>query len=225
MADVPRIGWQEFLDSFVWKQGEHVTLLGPTGKGKTTLGLEILPRRKYVVVFACKAKDSTLNRLMREDGYIKVEEWPPPPYADKVILWPDMRKATYMANQREVFGQALSDIYTAGGWCVYLDELRYICDKLKLAGLVEVLWQQGRSLKISVVGGNQRPRFVPLNAYDQATHLFVWNFNDKENAKRLAEIVGIDEKEVADIVRSLPKYDVLYINADSHRLAITNTKT
>lgn len=224
MANVPRVSWQEFLDGFRWKQGEHVTLLGPTGQGKTTLAMEILPRRRYVVVFGTKAKDKTLDKLQR-DGYIVTQEWPPPPYAEKVILWPSMKKASYKLEQQREFYTALSDIYTAGGWAVYLDELRYICDTLKLGELVEVLWQQGRSLGISVIGGNQRPRFVPLNAYDQATHLFVWNFNDKENAKRLSEIVGIDEKEVAAIVRGLPKYDVLYINADTHTMQITNVKS
>lgn len=223
--DVPRVSWQEFLNSFTWRQGEHVTLLGPTGQGKTTLALAILPRRRYVVVFGTKAKDATLDKLIREEGYHKTDEWPPPPWADKVILWPSTKKIHYKIEQQQEFHKALSDIYTAGGWAVYLDELRYICDTLKLGNYVEVLWQQGRSLGISVIGGNQRPRFVPLNAYDQATHLFVWNFNDKENAKRLSEIVGVDEKEVAAVVRGLPKYDCLYINANTHELLITNTKS
>lgn len=225
MIDVPRVTWDEFLSSFVWKQGEHVTLLGPTGQGKTTLALAILPKREYVIVFGCKAKDKTLDKLIKEDGYFKATEYPPPPWAKRVVLWPSTKMASYRVEQQRVFHEALSDIYTAGGWCVYLDELRYICDTLKLAPYVENLWQQGRSLGISVVGGNQRPRFVPLNAYDQATHLFVWNFNDRENAKRLSEIVGINEKEIAAVVRSLPKYDVLYINADTHALTITNTKS
>lgn len=225
MINVPRVTWDEFLSSFVWKQGEHVTLLGPTGQGKTTLANEILPKREYVIVFGCKAKDKTLDKLIKEEGYIKSTEYPPPPWAKRVVLWPSTKTAHYRLEQQRVFHEALSDIYTAGGWCVYLDELRYICDTLKLATYVENLWQQGRSLGISVVGGNQRPRFVPLNAYDQATHLFVWNFNDRENAKRLSEIVGINEKEIAAVVRGLPKYDVLYINADTHALTITNTKS
>lgn len=225
MIDVPRVTWDEFLTQFSWKQGEHVTLLGPTGQGKTTLAMAILPRRDYVMIFACKAKDRTLDKLIKEEGYIKTQEYPVPPWAKRVILWPSTKGPAYRVEQQRVFHAALSDIYTAGGWCVYLDELRYICDTLKLAPYVENLWQQGRSLGISVVGGNQRPRFVPLNAYDQATHLFVWNFNDRENAKRLSEIVGINEKEIAAVVRSLPKYDVLYINADTHQLLITNTKS
>lgn len=222
--DVPRIAWEDFLADFVWNQGEHVTLLGPTGQGKTTLAREILPRRDWVVTFGTKAKDETLNAMIKQEGFKRQKEWPPPPHVRRVVLWPDMSKPTYKVEQQRVFYEALSEIYKSGGWCVYLDELRYICDTLKLGELVEVLWQQGRSLGISVVGGNQRPRFVPLNAYDQATHLFVWNFNDKENAKRLSEIVGVDEKEVTAVIRGLPKYDVLYINANTHDMVITNTK-
>lgn len=225
MIEVPRIGWQEFLSRFRWKQGEHITLLGPTGQGKTTLAMELLPRREYVTLFECKAKDKTIDKLIKTEGYIKSEDWPPPTWAKRIILWPSTKSSSYRLEQQRVFHEALSDIYTAGGWCVYLDELRYICDTLKLAPYVENLWQQGRSLGISIIGGNQRPRFVPLNAYDQATHLFVWNFNDRENAKRLSEIVGINEKEIAAVVRGLPKYDVLYINADTHELLITNTKS
>jgi len=225
MAEVERLKWDEFQSRFTWRQGEHVTLLGPTGRGKTTLALEILPRRDYVVVFGCKAKDDTLDKLIKEDGYEKSKEWPPPPWANRIVLWPSTKGPNYRLHQQEVFYYALRDIYTAGGHCVYLDELRYVCDTLKLAPYVENLWQQGRSLGISVIGGNQRPRFVPLNAYDQATHLFVWNFNDKQNAKRLSEVASLDEKEVTRIIRSLPKYDTLYINADSDSLVITNTKS
>lgn len=223
MANVERISWDEFLSQFQWKQGEHVTLLGPTGMGKTTLAEEILPLRKYVAVFGTKAKDSSLDKLLR-NGFIKTEEWPPPPYAERVILWPSMRSVHYKREQQIEFYKALSDIYTAGGWAVYLDELRYICDTLKLSELVEVLWQQGRSNNISVIGSNQRPRFVPLNAYDQATHLFVWNFNDRENTKRLSEISGLDVKEVSGVISGLPKYDVLYINANTHEMVITNVR-
>lgn len=225
MLEVPSLTWGEFKAQFVWKQGEHVTLLGPTGQGKTTLALDLLPLRKYVTVFETKAKDKTITPLIKEEGYHKVEVWPPPAWAHRVILWPSTKKPSYRLEQQREFHHALSDIYTAGGWCVYIDELRYICDTLKLAPYVENLWQQGRSLGISVIGGNQRPRHVPLNAYDQATHLFVWNFNDKQNAKRLSEIIGIDEKEVTEVIRGLRKYYVLYINADTKEMYITNTAT
>ena len=95
MIDVPRVTWDEFLKSFRWKQGEHVTLLGPTGQGKTTLALAILPRREYVIVFGTKAKDKTLDRLIKEDGYEKCTEYPPPTWAKKVVLWPSTKTATY----------------------------------------------------------------------------------------------------------------------------------
>lgn len=228
-SDVPVMTWEEFLRWFTWKQGEHITMLGTTGSGKTTLALELLPRRTYVTAFGTKAKDDTLSKLLRS-GYMRIESWddrPPHQISTRLLLWPKImsgRAAEIKAKQRTVFGEALSEIYREGSWCIFLDELRYITDFLGLSEDVELIWQQGRSLGISLLAGTQRPRNIPLVAYDQATHLFFWRENDTENLKRLGGIAWTDRNEVQAIISNLPRHEFLYLNTRTGEMRISRVQ-
>lgn len=53
----PIMEWETFLSEFsepggdfIWRQGEHVTIIGNTSSGKTTLARAILPIRRFVTV-------------------------------------------------------------------------------------------------------------------------------------------------------------------------------
>jgi hypothetical protein len=65
---------------------------------------------------------------------------------------------------------------------------------------LELFWLQGRSQGNSLITATQRPRFIPLEAYDQASHLFLWRDNDTANIARVAEMAGVNRKTVIDIV-------------------------
>jgi hypothetical protein len=177
-----------------------------------------------VLVFGAKRKDSSLEKL-RKDGYAITREWPSAYAEQRILLWPNVLKPADVLEQREIFRAALGDVFRSGGWTVYLDEIQYISEYLKLAPLLELLWQQGRSLGITVVGGTQRPKRIPLVAYDQASHLFIWRDTDDVNLKRLSEISGaVDAKQIRGIVRHLPKHRVLYVDTRHGRLATTQVE-
>src|SRR3954452_15677764 len=64
---VPFVPWDEFIDDyFIWRQGEHVTLIGPTGSGKTTLTNAILDKRAYILFFSTKQRDDTQAKLLTQ---------------------------------------------------------------------------------------------------------------------------------------------------------------
>lgn len=214
------VPWGAFRARWRWERGEHVTLVGHTGSGKSTLALSLLMPRSPAVFLATKPRDSTMDKL-RAAGWSKSATWPPPPRTRQVILHPRIKRVEDMAHQQEVMTQALGYIYAKGRWTVYADELRYLTDQLKLKKYFELLWLQGRSLDVSLMAATQRPFWVPLEAWSQSTHIFLWRENDKRNLDRLVEIGGTDTAKVRSVVPRLGKYSCLYVDTRTGRLIVT----
>lgn len=218
----PIVSADTFRERFDWKQGEHVTVIGPTGWGKSTAIKElVLPRRDYVVAFATKRKDSTMDELQAQ-GY-KVQSKFQPDVADHIILKPKMTLSND-AEIRNTFKNAIDTIWWSGGWCMDWDEAVYMAEELKLKSLMSKMWMQGRSLGVSIVAATQRPAFLPLYAYDQATHFFFWKMKLQDDAMRVARLGGLDIREMLSTIRQLPKYWFLYHNKETEETLISNPR-
>lgn len=221
IPDIPRVTWDEFLAGFVWNQGEHVAMIGPTGDGKTTLGMRLLSQREYIVTFATKPRDETLDLYEKRMGFKKIPLWKSRMSIEKYpkrLLWPDARSLTSHPHQRKVFYAALSDIYEQGSWCVDIDELWWMSRVLGLEKEMKIYLQQGRSNLLSLLCKTQRPAFVPLEIYDQSTHLFFWADNDRTNLNRISGIGSFNSDAIRARVSTLQRYEALYINTREKRM-------
>ena len=230
---VERLSWAAFLSGFRWDQGEHVSIIGPTGTGKSYLARQLLPFRRYAVVMGNKRRDATLSDLMARDGFTRVDTWPPvvpwwkakPPegWANRVALWPHWKGGTHhmrgvLADQ---FAACYDDVLARGGYTIDVDEAWYQCKILGLTAYLEELWTGGRSGYASLLAQTQRPAWVPLFMYDAATHLFLFCDNDEANLKRIGGLGGLSSRLVRETVAGLPPHSVLYVNTRTHRLAVT----
>lgn len=212
-SQAPRVPWEEFEQQFDWKQGQHISCIGQTGSGKTTLMRALLPRRNYVAIFGTKPVDENLERFQLE-GYDLYTEWlsVDANKSPRRILWPDARELGAAEKQKIVFSHAMNAIYREGNWCVATDEGWYLGVRLKLADEMRDYWTQGRSLGLSFYVNTQRPAWVPLEMYSEATHLFFWRTVEKNAVERISNLGGANEALVKHLVRRLDEFQVLYVN-------------
>lgn len=221
VSTYPHMPWEKLRKQFAreWQQGEHVAVIGPTGVGKTTLISQIVPVRKYVVVFVTKVHDSTFQRPFAD--FERIESWPPKSYQNRVLLWPKAGKEIRetITKQRDTFKKALDRIFLERNWCVVFDEQHYMCRTLGLEPENAMFQHQGRSSGLSIVNGTQRPTWVPLITFSGSTHAFIWKNTFKKDADRLSDIGGIDKRDLEANMNTLDKHDFLYVNSRTGTVA------
>jgi len=230
---------EQFLDE-VWeyKPGEHLSLIGPTEAGKTTLGYQLLgatttPKLQGVVL-VMKPQDETAVKFGKENGYETIRSWPPAkmtgPWSKKprgFTLWPktDFHQdhgiyRTRMAQYQQ-FNRCFADVYRRGNRILFADELAAICDELGMREQVVNMYSRGRSQRAGIWGATQRPVEIPRLAYSSAHHLFLAHDPDEQDRKRFGEIGGgIDPKLVDAVTMALPQYWWLYLRRKDRTLCI-----
>lgn len=218
-----KIPFQTFLEWFKrnWQQGQHVAIVGPTGRGKTTLASYILDARKYIVVLAVKRDDDTLA-YFKKKGYTTIKKWPPQNGKSRVVYWIRPKSIDHLEEQQEKVHSALNIFYIQGGWTVYLDEVGYVAGYLKQAKPVGVLLNQGRSSNLSIVCSMTRPRStvasIPVETLSQCRHLFFFKYQDIREIETCAEIAGISRKDMIQLNSTMSEHDFLYINEHGHAI-------
>jgi DNA helicase HerA-like ATPase len=227
LTPIPYIDWDEFLATFEFEQGQHITMVGATGSGKTTLALKLLEYREFMIVLATKNRDESLYPKLEAKGYLLTDQtdldWHQTP---KVIFRPKLQSPSGEAKeeQKEAFQRVLVDVFNEGGWSLYGDEIRYLADNLGLRVELETLWLQGRSNHTSMIVATQRPVSIPVIAFESATHIFLFRMTDKKNIDRASEFGGADVDLIRHTLPRLPRYEVLYVDTRSGEMLRTKVK-
>ena len=224
MVRVREMGRQEFIGRYWnYRAGEHVTFLGPTGRGKTTLAYQLLDATATeelpAVTLVMKPRDRTVSKWDRRMNSRVVRTWPPvkkpwenPPRS--YTVWPKHSFTDIRADNDRMaaaFFSAITDSYRRGNRILFADELYGLCNELSLQPEIVALYTRGRSMGTGIWGASQRPSHIPLWAYSQASHVFMHRDPDRRARDRYAEIGGVDPDLVKRITASLPAFHYLYI--------------
>lgn len=168
------------------KPGERVTLIGQTGRGKTTATIALLDRLwgvRQIEVMDAKG-DPAWERLavpqVTELSRLNQYRWPKVP----MVVWrPPVRD--------------LQDRDRLDAWCQWVYARQHtigVVDEVTLLtpstdppiGLLSML-TRGRTKDITTFIGTQRPRRVPLICFTEATHIFCFGLADAKDRERVAE--------------------------------------
>lgn len=241
MVTVPRVPWATLAASLSrgWKPGEHVTVIGPTGSGKTHLALHLAEMRPYIIVLAAKRVDPLVSALQAHGYHVTsdLDEilWtqnrdgdPARPLWNRVVFWPQtsdkVGQRERLIIQAEKFRGAMDWADKTGQWAVVIDETMWMAQQLRLDKELDALWFQGRSQGLSVIACAQRPSRVPRLAFSQATYLFIGKFGDKRDIETLRDISStIPRETIESAINNLDfeRHEFLYIDTNSNQVAIT----
>lgn len=238
MTSLETFAREDFIQRrFHYRPGDHVTILGPTGTGKTYLGYQLLGHVADVdlpgLALIMKPRDKTVETWTRKVGFKKVTSWPPKPsfwsiWFDKkppgYVLWPkhsfDIDRDNAMLWRE--FRKALMDSYKRGDRILFADEAYGLSNELDLNTELIALWTRGRSMGTGLWVASQKPTHIPLHAYNQAQHLFLFRDPDKRARDRYSEISGVDPSVVRNAVLALKKHQCLYIRQDGPKMCIVD---
>ena len=225
--DATEVPWQQFLAKWPsqYRQDQHVTIIGPTGSGKTVLAKQLIQCRTYVVGLGVKPKDESMSPLIRQ-GWHRIEKWSSRPRsATRLLLWPkSVGVQSDRTMHKERFTELLEAVYKQGAWTLWTDELRYLTHHCRMLELFQQLYVTGRSNKISIMASAQRPAFVPLEAYSQATHLYLYRTGDERDLARMGGLNGTNAKQVAATVADLPAHTFLHLNMQTGQQSISKVE-
>jgi len=232
----PYAEWKQFDRWFgaTWNRdlnygAEHVVLVGQAGSGKTTLAVKLLRFQPYVVVLGTKMRDPSLYAPLQAQGFEIMDKFDPTAAGKhpRVIFRPPLSEPTAGAlwKQSQAFEKALIGVFSTGGWAIYMDEVRYLTEQLKLGDILNTLWLQGRSLWVTMIAATQRPVSIPINAFEQATHSFLFRTTGRNDRIRASEYQGISQPVVYETLARLPHHEVLYIDSIHDYLVRTQVRT
>lgn len=225
--------WEQFEQMFAesYEQGEHAAIVGPTGKGKTTIGLSLCrligQRRAQdggqsrVTVLCYKPQDETMRQILPEPEWPIIAKWPPSYGEEHCIVWVRGGKTTEQRYrlQVRVFRPLLDRMYNEGGQTVYIPEAAHFerrpPDGLGLGGMMTEFWSSARSNKLAVISDTQRPRFVTRSMWTEPSWVFIQKPRDEDDLKEVAKLSGA-KMAVLTIVPKLGPYEFLCIRDQRH---------
>lgn len=220
---VPR---EEFVRDFgqEYSSGQHVTKLGPTQRGKSTLTKQLLivcanPDRKALVLHGkIKGRDPVIGEMADELDMRVINQYPPSwKWGDGnrrgFILVP-LTKTTESVDQENAIlaGQFRKGIHTnyqntKHDTITVVDESHQAQETLKLKKDIEGPLMRGAP-NAAVWNNIQRGRFVSYHCYDAPEHLFIFYDPDISNQQRYSEIGGVDPQYILQVTKGLQRKTV-----------------
>lgn len=220
-----RADWLELMRT-EWRQGQHVAVMGRTGRGKTTLARDLMALRGWAVVIAIKRADDTLDTFPAA-GYRRISKWPPRYEDHRVLFWVPPKNLSDMAEQRAGIAKVLDDVYQNGGWSIMFDDIARMANALGFKKQISTMLNEARSSHASIVSVMTQPssvtQAIPSEVWRQVRYHLVFYYRVGRDLDSIADITGYDKKTVQSWMAMLRPFDFLAFDDLTDSVTIVRT--
>jgi len=211
-----------------WAPGEHGVGIGPSGEGKTTHLGGMCGIRKWVIAIDPKGEDDTLSSF----GFERVRSvWQPGlrywfEHRDDARIWRDAWKRIddgqpvklviggksdsdeQVTALKLLMTDAVKFVQYVGGWTFYIDELEIATSQemFNIRPYVNRMQIAARTKGTSVLSGYQAQAWVSKHPIRQCRKATMWSTGSREMIKAVAEGIGRDWRELAQVVDTIPQF-------------------
>lgn len=179
---------------------EHVIVLGMTGSGKSVLA-EIYLAGFQTSVVKLDTKGEAYERRKKGQelwrGLVEGKDFTVVEYLKdleqvetlKVIYAPH-----FTEQDQEHYDALLKWVYLRENTTLWIDELMEVAPSAnRFPPYLKGVYTRGRSKEVSVWSCSQRSLEIPGSVIGNTTHFFVFNMNQPQDRKKLADATGIME--------------------------------
>lgn len=226
-SQVPVVDREAFIEDFAnTYTPSHVTFIGPTRRGKSTLCFQLLQaviRRhpKWIVVFLhgkIKGRDKTVTDWAKKSNYRIVSKWPPGPalrpkhwkrnitgYILRPLKNDNVSPKEEEKTLQAEFTKGIRKNYHYTGKQVRItvvDERAQADKDLRLTTELDAPLQRGLPHNPEW-NSIQRGAWCSYHCYDAPEHMFIYHDDDKGNRQRYSEFGCADEDVIYQLVSNL----------------------
>lgn len=195
-------------DPVPWKIGEHIAVIGTTGTGKTYLMSKLASMREYVLMLRTKPDDNKFPGFKKAKTHSAMAGV----YASKLLIEPSYE------SQAGTLAAVFEMAWRQGRWTMFIDETFYVQRELGLEHSITKLLTQGRSKRLSIVTGMQRPAWVTRFALSEVSHVFTFGL-ERRDAKILADS---STERFIEIAPNLGQYEFAHFHRPTRTVAVGN---
>lgn len=212
-SEIGRTSWLAWMHAN-WEQGQHIAIMGRTGRGKTFLARDLLDCRQYVCALAVKRADDTLLTFPQAGYKMMVNgKWPPRYGTNRVLYWAKPKNLTDVAHQKKTIMSILDDAYQNGGWTIFYDDVAYIARALGFAKVMGILFNQARSSHSSQLAAMTQPssvtQSIPSEVWRQVRFHLVFYYRTGRDLDVISDMVGYKLVQLKKWMAMLRPWDFL----------------